>query len=437
VTTIAVRLWGTTIGAATLDAPGRIASFEYDPGFIASGIEVSPLVMPLAAGRVYRFPALALESFHGLPGLLADSLPDRFGQALIAAWLAQQGRDPESFDSLERLSYVGTRGMGALEFAPIRGPRARAAERVHLGALTQLASEVLTRRRGLSESFDGTSREKALAEILRVGTSAGGARAKAVIVWNPATNEVRTGQADAPPGFSHWLLKFDGVEGNRDKETLADPAGFCAIEYAYSLMAGDAGIDMPETRLLEEGGRRHFMARRFDRPEGGGKLHMQSLGALAHLDFNQPLTHSYEEAFHAIRVLGLGAGAIEEQFRRMVFNIVARNHDDHVKNIAFLMDRRGDWALSPAFDVTYAFNPAGAWTARHQMSVNGRSDGFTRDDLRAAGRTASLKRGRADAILADTVAVVSRWADYADRAGVGEDRARAIAAAHRLSLPTR
>jgi serine/threonine-protein kinase HipA len=202
-------------------------------------------------------------------------------------------------------------------------------------------------------------------------------------------------------------------------------------------MARDAGIDMPETRLLEEGGRRHFMARRFDRTEGGGKLHMQSLGALAHLDFNQPLAHSYEEAFHAIRALGLGAGAVEEQFRRMVFNIVARNHDDHVKNIAFLMDRRGDWALSPAFDVTYAFNPAGAWTARHQMSVNGRHDGFTLDDLRACGRTASLKRGRADAILDQTVAVVARWAGYADRAGVDEDRARAIAAAHRLSFPRR
>lgn len=435
-TTIAVRLWGTTIGAASLDRPGGIAAFEYEPSFAASGIEVSPLVMPLAAGRVYRFPALALESFHGLPGLLADSLPDRFGQALITAWLAEQGRRPDDFDSLERLSYVGTRGMGALEFAPVRGPRARSAERVHLGALTELASEVLTRRRALSESFDGTSRERALAEILRVGTSAGGARAKAVIVWNPETNEVRTGQADAPPGFSHWLLKFDGVQGNRDKETLADPAGFCAIEYAYSLMARDAGIDMPETRLLEEGGRRHFMARRFDR-RANDKLHMQSLGALAHLDFNQALAHSYEEAFDAIRRLGLGPDAIEQQFRRMAFNIVARNHDDHVKNIAFLMDRRGEWSLAPAFDVTYAYNPSGAWTAQHQMAVNGRNDGFTRADLRACGRTASLKRGRADAILDDTIAVVSGWAGYADRAGVDEGRARAIAAAHRLSFPRR
>ncbi|MEW6583173.1 MAG: type II toxin-antitoxin system HipA family toxin [Actinomycetota bacterium] len=428
-------MWGTTIGAAILADGESIAAFEYDPAFVGSGIELAPLVMPLARGRVYRFPELAEGTFHGLPGLLADSLPDRFGEAVIAAWLAGQGRDPAGFDALERLSYVGSRGMGALEFAPALGPRSRAADRVHVNALVALASEILTSRRVLSESFDGMSREGALAEILRVGTSAGGARAKAVIAWNPDTQEVRTGQADAPEGFEHWLLKFDGVRGNRDRESLSDPDGFCAVEYAYSLMARDAGIEMPDTRLLEEGGRRHFMARRFDRPRGGDRLHMQSLGALAHLDYNQALANSYEQAFAAIRALDLGPAAMEEQFRRMVFNIVARNQDDHVKNIAFLMDRRGTWRLSPAFDVTYAFNPSGAWTRRHQMSLTGKNDGFTRGDLRDAGRTASLKQGRADAILNEVTGVVRRWPEYAERVGVRDALTREVTAGHRLRLP--
>lgn len=433
-TIVEVRLWGSRIGAASIAGPGAIAAFEYDPDFAARGVELSPLVMPLAPRRVYRFPELSRRSFHGLPGLLADSLPDRFGRAVMNAWLAQQGRDPDSFDSLELLGYTGTRGMGALEFAPATGPAASRAEVVHLGALTELASEILTRRQDLATSFDGSGRERAMAEILKVGTSAGGARAKAVIVWNRGTNEVRTGQAQAPPGFTHWLLKFDGVSGNRDRE-LADPAGYTVIEFAYSVMAREAGITMPETTLLEEGGRRHFMVRRYDRPEGAGKLHAQSLGAISHLDFNQADANSYEQAFQAIRRLGLGPDAIEEQFRRMVFNIVGRNQDDHVKNIAFLMDRSGGWSLSPAFDVTYAFNPAGAWTGRHQMSVNGERDDFTREDLRACARTASLKQRRADTILDEVIAAVSGWPRVAGDVGVPDDQILRIGAAHRLDFP--
>jgi len=433
-TTIEVRLWGSLIGAASIAGPGQVAAFEFEPGFAARGVELSPLIMPLAPGRVYHFPELSMGSFHGLPGLLADSLPDRFGQAVINAWLAEQGRDPADFDSLEMLSYVGTRGMGALEFAPATGPRATRAEIVHLAALTQLASEILTSRQGLSASFQDSSREQAMAQIMKVGTSAGGARAKALIVWNRTTGEVRTGQAQAPAGSTHWLLKFDGVTGNRDKE-LADPEGYTVIEFAYSRMARAAGITMPETTLLEEGGRRHFMVRRFDRLDDGAKLHAQSLGALAHLDFNQADVNSYEQAFQVIRRLGLGPDAVEEQFRRMVFNIVARNQDDHVKNIAFLMDRAGAWSLSPAFDVTYAFNPDGAWTRRHQMSVNGRREGFTREDLRLCARTASLKRGRADAILDQVIGAVSEWPRVAAAAGVRQEHIVAVGANLRLEFP--
>lgn len=433
-TIVEVRLWGARIGATTVDGPGRIASFEYDPDFSQSGIEVAPLQMPLAAGRVYRFPGLSIESFHGLPGLLADSTPDRFGRRLINEWLVRNGRDPSRFDSLELLSYLGQRGMGALEFSPATGPRASSSERVHLDSLVALASDVLANRDALSTSLADGERERAMAQILRIGTSAGGARAKAVIAWNPETNDVRTGQLDAPPGYSHWLLKFDGVSGSRDKE-LADPAGYTIIEYAYSEMARSAGIAMPETRLLEEGGRRHFMVRRFDRPEDGGKVHMQSLGAMAHLDFNQPLANSYEQAFQVMRELGMSGRSREEQFRRMVFNIVARNQDDHVKNIAYVMDRSGEWSLSPAFDVTYAYNPDGRWTGQHQMSVNGRRDGFTMADLDAIARFAGLKARRSTAIFTEVAEAVTLWREFAGRAGVFPEHIDAIADAHRLALP--
>ncbi len=280
-TTVAeVRLWGRTIGAVSMTDGEDIAAFEYDPAFAGSGIEVSPLTMPLA-GKVYTFPELSRQTFHGLPGLLADSLPDTFGNALINAWLASQGRQPDSFNAIERLCYTGVRGMGALEYAPATGPKGRQATKIQIDKLVALASEILSHRNNLNVSFGDKDKEDALKDILRIGTSAGGARAKAVIAWNPTTNEVRSGQLPAGNGFEYWLLKFDGVSGNKDKE-LEDPGGYGLIEFAYFKMATDAGITMSECRLFEENNRRHFMTRRFDRFADNTKLHLQSLCGLAH-----------------------------------------------------------------------------------------------------------------------------------------------------------
>lgn len=428
-----VRLWGRTIGAIAMEEDRDVAAFQYDSAFASSGIELSPIAMPLSQ-RVYEFPALHRNTFHGLPGLLADSLPDKFGNALIDAWLATQGRSSTNFSAVERLCYTGARGMGALEYAPALGPKPRKATEIRVSALVQLASEVLTHRADLRGHFNDAGKADSLRDILQVGTSAGGARAKAVIAWNRETNEVRSGQIAAGEGFEYWLLKFDGVTGNKDKE-LDDPMGYGAIEFAYYLMARAAGITMTECRLLEENGRRHFMTRRFDRLAHGEKLHMQSLGALAHFDFNQAGAYAYEQALLTIRQLSLPMADIEEQFRRMVFNIVARNQDDHVKNIAFLMNKRGEWSLAPAFDVTYSYNPSGSWTSTHQMTLNGKRDNFTLPDFIACAKAAVMKRGRAAAIIEDVQAVVKRWPEFAAAASLSEDWQNRISQTHRLTFP--
>ncbi len=427
-----VRLWGRTIGAVSMDDGRDHATFQYAPEFVSSGIEVSPITMPLRS-QIYEFPDVPRRTFHGLPGLLADSLPDRFGNALIDAWLATQGRSPGNFSAIERLCYTGTRGMGALEYAPVLGPKPRFAKKLDVDALVRLASDVLTHQQNLAGHFSGESRSKALTEILNVGTSAGGARAKAVIAWNRRTNEVRSGQLPAGPGFTYWLLKFDGVAGNKDKE-FEDPQGYGAIEFAYALMARAAGITMTECRLLEEHGRRHFMTRRFDRLGNGAKLHMQSLGALGHFDYNQAGAYAYEQAFLTIRQLGLPMAEMEEQFRRMLFNVVARNQDDHVKNIAFLMNKAGEWSLAPAFDVTYSYNPSGSWTGTHQMTINGKRDRFLRADMRTAGKSAGMKQGRADALLDEVTEAVERWPEFAAKVSVPDDVAERIRTAHRVEL---
>jgi serine/threonine-protein kinase HipA len=437
VTLAEVRLWGSRVGAVSLRAGQSHATFQYDSAFVPSGVQVAPLTMPLSE-RVYAFPELALETFHGLPGLLADALPDKFGNALIDAWLASCGKSGQRFNAVERLCYTGIRGMGALEFAPTTGPRLRRSRKLRVDALVSLASEILRRRDNLRTTFADLSLpgNNALRDILRVGTSAGGARAKAVVAWNRDTHEVRSGQVEAGDNFEFWLLKFDGVSANKDRE-LDDPQGYGAIEYAYALMAKAAGISMSECRLMEENGRRHFMTRRFDRTPEGDKLHMQSLCALAHYDFNRAGAYGYEQAFEVIRRLGLSPSVVEEQFRRMLFNIVARNHDDHVKNIAFLMDRDGRWSLSPAFDMIWSYNPDGAWTSTHQMTCNGKRDGFVWADFRACAKSGSLKRGRAQTILEEVRAAVRRWPEFAGQAGVPGPWQSEIGKTHRLTFADR
>jgi serine/threonine-protein kinase HipA len=431
-TVAAVTLWGSRIGAVSIGAGGRYASFQYDPAFARSGVQVSPLRMPLRE-QPYAFPGLPPDAFNGLPGMLADSLPDRWGTALVNAWLASQGREESSFDVVERLCYVGTRGMGALEFQPAHEPAGSTGSDLQFDALVRLAGEVLDQRARFVAELAHDPEEEAIRAILAVGTSAGGARPKAIIAYNDATGQVRSGQIDAGAGFRHWLLKFDGVARAGD-HGLTDPAGWCAVEYAYSLMAGAAGVAMSECRLLDEHGRRHFMTRRFDRPDGGGKLHMQTVGGLEHASYNEPGTYSYEQALLLIRRLDLGSASVEQLFRRMVFNVVARNQDDHVKNIAFLMDRTGAWSLAPAYDVTWAWKPGNLWLDSHQMSINGRRDGFTVADIHAVARVAGLKQGRAEAILSEVCDAVAGWPEIAAGVGVEEGMAEQIARSHRLTL---
>lgn len=394
-TSVEVKLWGTTVGALYQKEGDEFASFEYAPDFARSGIEPAPVAMPVRSGAIYRFPGLSPATFHRLPGLFADSVPDKFGNKIIDQWLVQNGRDPKSFTALERLCYTGSRGMGALEFYPATGPDPVKSEPLEIERLRTLAANILDQRKKVKVRL----REKdAFEQIVRVGTSAGGARAKVLIAYDDSTGTVLSGQVRAPEGYGYWLLKFDDIENNRDKEN-ADPAGFGALEFTYSQIAKEAGIQMTECRLLEDGDHRHFMTRRFDRTENGGKLHYQSLAAIAHYDFNIAGAYSYEQAFAIARQIGLTTADIEQMYRRAVFNICARNQDDHTKNIGFLMDKRGNWSLAPAFDVTYAYNPAGRWTGTHQMTFNGKREKFTLDDFKAAAKSAGLVQGRYKRIL--------------------------------------
>jgi serine/threonine-protein kinase HipA len=435
-TVAAVRLWGRRIAAVSVHEGERAATFQYTPEFVRSGIEVSPVHMPLRE-RPYRFPSLPHDAFHGLPGLLADALPDRWGNALVSAWLAAQGRDEASFDIVQRLCYIGTRGMGALEFEPAHEPAAGDPHAdLRVAALVELASQVLSQRQAFVAELSADPDEESMKAILAVGTSAGGARPKAIIAFNEATGQVRSGQVDAGPGFEHWLLKFDGVTGAGDRG-LADPQGWGAVEYAYWRMATAAGVRMPRSRLLEENGRRHFMTRRFDRPAGGGKLHVQTLGALEHVSYHEPGAYSYEQALILLRRLRLPTPELDQLFRRMVFNVVARNQDDHVKNTALTMDRTGRWSLAPAYDVTFACDPSNRWLSSHQMTINGKRSDITVADLEAVARVAGLPRGRHRSVLAAVTEVVAAWPQIAAEVGVDERLARHIARQHRLRLPAR
>ena len=430
-TDASVVLWGRRIGAVSWDETRALGIFQYDPAFVGAGIEVAPLKMPVREAP-YEFPALPKETFKGLPGMLADALPDKFGNRLIDAWLAETGRSAGRFSPVDRLCYIGNRGIGALEFAPtVR--KATRSKKLEMAQLVDLANRVLSEREDLAGRLGGEDDAGALEDILSVGTSAGGARAKAVLAWNRDTGEFRSGQVKVDEGYEHWLLKFDGVSNNRDKE-LADPQGFGKIEYAYYLMATAAGIDMSECRLHHEGGRSHFMTRRFDRDERGRKVHMQSLGAMQHFDFNDPASYSYEQAIMTIRDLGLGMDVVEQQYKRAVFNVVARNQDDHVKNISFLMDRSGAWRLSPAYDVAYSYNPSGSWTRDHQMSLAGKRNDFTHGALMVFASNVGLKSNRANQAIEEIVGAVAQWHEFAERAGVEHSDVSRIEKTFRMNL---
>ena len=429
---VEVKLWGTTIGALSLSESEAFARFEYASGFIGSGVEPSPIMMPVSE-RIYSFSQLP-ASFKGLPGLFADSIPDKFGNRLIDSWLIRQGRSPESFTPLERLCYTGNRGMGALEFYPMNGPAETETDVLDVEGMREFASSILNQRKkfkaNISESGKNSKKQRNFEQILKVGTSAGGARAKVLIALDEATGEIRSGQIANPENYTYWLLKLDDVQNNSDKEK-ADVLGYGPIEYTYYQMALEAGITMSECRLLEKSGHRHFMTRRFERLAGGKKLHYQSLAGIAHYDFNMAGAYSYEQALTVIKQLGLGYDSLEEMFRRAVFNICARNQDDHAKNIGFLMNKLGEWSLAPAFDMTYAYNPNGLWTGSHQLTFNGKRDDFTLDDFKSVARFAGLKQGRYKKILAEVQAAVARWSKLAKQNEVNPAYVRQIKTAQR------
>jgi serine/threonine-protein kinase HipA len=419
---IEVRIWGRTVGAVALAPNLGYYAFEYDRRFLTSGIELAPLAMPLAAGRApFVFADLPELSFKRLPALLADALPDDFGNALIDAWMAGKGIDKQKVTPLDRLAYMGKRGMGALEFKPARTPATSSSTAIKLSRLVESARQAVHGELGSDHLA-----KAALAQIISVGTSAGGARAKAAIAWNPDSDEIRPGQFEVEPGFEHWLLKFDGMGPDRE---LGGSQDYGRIEYAYHQMATAAGMAMAPCRLLEENGRTHFMTRRFDR-QGNRKHHLQSLCAMAHLDYKQKASHDYSQLLQTIRRLSLDYGALEEAFRRMAFNVMAANCDDHTKNISFLLREGGRWELAPAYDVTFAFNPGGEWTWQHLMAVNGKFAEITRADLLAVAERFGI--GTAPKVLQQVREVVASWPDFAAKAGVNPVETKRILANHTL-----
>lgn len=407
-----VYIWGEHAGTIAWDENRQAGSFEYAESFRNKGLDLAPLTMPLQNQAVWQFPSLNHDTFLGMPGLLADALPDAFGKALLDRWLASIGRT--FANPVERLCYQGNRSMGALEFVPAQDNYLEKSTALEVDSLVQVAREVLNTKAELNTSFDNDAKE-AIANIIRVGTSAGGQRAKAVIAYNDATKEVRSGQIAAPEGFTHWLLKLDGVTN----ANLGDPKHFGQIEYVYHLMAREAGIDMMECRLLEENGRAHFMTRRFDRTDHAQKVHMQTLCGIAHFDYKILHAYSYEQAFQVMRRLRLPYQQAEEMYRRMVFNVIARNQDDHTKNISFLMDQEGKWRLSPAYDISWCYNPQGAWTSKHQMSVNGKWDNITEQDMLNVAKNVNIKQPKQ--IIEQVAYAVSLWPKLAKEFGIPKE----------------
>ena len=417
---IEVHIWGQRVGAVAADPSVAAYVFEYDPKWLSKGSDLAPFNMPISsASPSFVFPTLPKETFMGLPGMLSDALPDRFGNQLIDAWMAQHGYTPEQITTLDRLAYMGKRGLGGLEFRPSRAGNTSSSAPLQMASLVEVARRAVQGTLG-----DDETSANALNSIISVGTSAGGARAKAVLGWNQATGDLVSGQFDLPDGFEHWLLKFDGMGLDR---ALGPSQQYGRIEYAYSEMAGAAGVVMSPCWLLQENGRAHFMTKRFDRV-GNQKVHVQSLCAMRHMDYNARQTHAYESLFLTAAELKLGDEAMTQLFRRMAFNVAARNHDDHTKNFAFLLAQGGQWELAPAYDVTFAYDPSNIWLSHHLMSVNGKNDDIDREDLMTVAARFSIPGAKA--AIEGVNAAIASWPKYAATAGVHDDEIRRIAELH-------
>ena len=409
-TVINIKLWNENVAAVAWDKEKEYATIEFYNSFAKTGWDIAPLQMPindiLRGERIFSFPANRSKTFKGLPALLADSLPDDYGNSVIDEWFASKNMSVE-ISPLDRLCYIGKRGMGALEFEPANTDNLLNESSVlEIKELTALTKKILSKRTAFQTNLK--SNNKAIFDILRVGTSAGGAKPKAIIAYSETTGEVRSGQVQAPEGFSYWLLKFDGIEGGKIKD---NPLGIGKIEYAYCKMASDCGIKMTECRLLREGRRAHFMTKRFDRTENGEKIHTQTFCAIGNFDRDE--RYSYEQIFQVMRQLNLPYFELEQMYRRMVFNVLARNHDDHTKNHSFLMDKNGKWSLAPAYDLCYTYSPSGKWTNKHQLSLNGKRDNFTMQDLLQVAEKQNIKNAKE--IVYQALEVVSQWTKYANR----------------------
>ncbi|HAS6187395.1 TPA: type II toxin-antitoxin system HipA family toxin [Vibrio vulnificus] len=409
------------VGAVSFDTEKGLGSFEYDPSFVKKGVELSPIKMPLS-NRIYRFSELDFNTFKGLPGLIADSLPDDFGNAVLNAWVASQGRSPSDITPLQRLQYTGKRGMGALEYAPATKLRSlNASQQVEIQSLVSIAQEILDSRGNFEVELkqNGQDDREAMMSLLSVGMSAGGARPKAVLAFNEDFTQVRSGQTNVPSGFTHYLMKFDGVsEHNKNQETFGDPLGYGAMEFVYHLMANKCGVDMMPCRLLHEGNRRHFITQRFDRIKNS-KVHVQTLNGLAHIDYKKPGSFSYAELFGIARQLKLSAVDAEQLFKRMTFNIITRNHDDHSKNFAFMLKqdrlKKDKWSLAPAYDLAYSYKPGSKWVNSHWMSLNGKRDNFTRSDFYSLEKLSPIfNKRKIDDIIDTTIEHVSTWRQLAE-----------------------
>ena len=404
-----VKLYGNDLGTFRWDERYAVAQFEYADSFVGRGIEPAPIMMPVREGRVYSFGDIGKETFKGLPGMLADSLPDTYGRALFDRWLALTGR--QSGNSIETLCFLGKRCMGALEFEPAMDMPYNSNTRIEIDALVNVASEALAEKKDFGANLSD-DKKAAIAEIVRLGTSAGGQRAKAIIAYNKNTGEVRSGQVDAPAGFDYYLIKLDGVTAEAG---FRETQNFGRLEYSFYKLVKECGIEMSECSLIEENGRAHFLTKRFDRVNGE-KVHMQTLCAVAHYDYRLLRAYSYEQALNVMRTLRLPYSQAQEMFRRIVFNVVVRNQDDHTKNISFLMDKNGKWRLSPAYDMGFSYNPDGGWTSQHQMSINGKFDGITRSDLLEIAKRDNIK-GAAE-IIDQVSTVASGWGSIARECGV-------------------